>query len=229
MGVHRGYLLQWAVVSAGKIRTAIPGTVQEAAPGSLHGLLWRAFGVFLIVLALHIPLVDGLSRRDAMFAQAMIFGDAKEVPAVCGLIVLTTSSTVEMWQAKNGTGIVQIIPTGRIARIVLERPPICWHWPVRRQRIDRQSRHNVSMASLQPLDLESSKPGRRKANRETIMRYRLTFYFFLLVSASACIFAQSQAEKRSKSQSWPAALRRGSRKLPASIQVCIEMWPGTVA
>jgi len=53
-----GYLLQWAVVSSRKIRTAIPGTVQEAAPGSLHGLLWRAFGVFLIVLALHIPLVD---------------------------------------------------------------------------------------------------------------------------------------------------------------------------
>jgi len=117
-----GYLLQWAVVSSRKIRTAIPGTVQEAAPGSLHGLLWRAFGVFLIVLALHIPLVDGLSRRDAMFAQAMIFGDAKEVPAVCGLIVLTTSSTVEMWQAKNGTGIVQIIPTGRIARIVAGAP-----------------------------------------------------------------------------------------------------------
>ena len=117
-----GYVLHWIAVSGRKIRTPIPGTVQEAAPGSLHGLLWRAFGVFLILVALHIPLLDGLSRRDAVFTQAMIFGDAKGVPAVCGLIVLTTSSTVEVWQAKNGIGVVQMIPTGRIARIVAAAP-----------------------------------------------------------------------------------------------------------
>jgi hypothetical protein len=117
-----GYALHRSATSNRNSSLAVSNAGREAAPVSLRDPLWRVFGIFLIALALHIPLIDGVSRRDSVYTQATIFAAPAGASPVCGLVVLTTDSMVEVWQTNSGAGVVQMIPTAKIERIVAGAP-----------------------------------------------------------------------------------------------------------
>lgn len=82
--------------------------------------LWRLLALAAAALALHIPLLDGLSQRDVSFRQVVVIPDKSktEMAPVCGLLALRTAADLVVWQAHNGVGQVQVIPREKVQTVI---------------------------------------------------------------------------------------------------------------
>jgi hypothetical protein len=81
-------------------------------------ILKRLLLATTVTFCMFLPIVHGVTARDAKFHEAAVTTEGAAQPH-CGLIVLTGASEVILWRASGGIGSAVSIPVAKIIKIVL--------------------------------------------------------------------------------------------------------------